>query len=66
MMKIFTDSLIQSKSKVEVFEMIRVNKKSHPIHPTKLLLWHKDDVHLIKQFKICDVKKYKSEKIKKC
>ena len=46
MMKIFTYSLIESKPKVELFEMIRVNKKPHPIHPTKLLLWHKDYVHL--------------------
>ena len=41
-----TNALIQCKSKIEVFEMVSVNKKPHSIHPTKLLFRHKDNMHL--------------------
>ena len=52
MKMISTYSFIEGKSQVEFFEMVSVDEKPHAVHPSKLLLRHKHNVHLAKNFQI--------------
>ena len=52
MKMISTYSFIEGESQVEFFEMVSVDEKPHAVHPSKLLLRHKHNVHLAKKFQI--------------